>query len=158
MTPTEELATLLLRRGFTLSVAESCTGGMIGSMMTSIPGSSSFFLGGAITYSNESKIKLLNVPSATIETHGAVSRETATEMAKGVLSLYNSDLSVAVTGIAGPGGGTPEKPVGLVFTSVSDKNITDVRRHLFNGDREVVRASASEAAIIHLIDLLKNRI
>ena len=158
MTPAEELATLLMKRGFTLSVAESCTGGMIGYMMTSVPGSSSFFLGGAITYSNESKIKLLDVPSAVIETYGAVSKETATEMAKRIISLYDSDLSIAVTGIAGPGGGTIEKPVGLVFTSVSNKDVTDVRKHLFNGEREVVRTSASEAAITHLIDLLKNRI
>ena len=154
----EDVALLLAENNLTLSVAESCTGGMVGSQLTSIPGSSGFFLGGAVTYSNLSKENVLRVSHSTLERFGAVSKETALEMAGGVMNLFNSNISAAVTGIAGPGGGTELKPVGLVFTSVSNGKISDVRKHLFDGDRRTIRESAAEAVLMHIEDLLRNRI
>jgi competence/damage-inducible protein CinA C-terminal domain len=154
----EEIALLLAEKNITLSIAESCTGGMIGSLLTSIPGSSDFFLGGVVTYSNLSKENILRVPHPILERFGAVSKETATEMAVGVMNLFDSDVSASVTGIAGPGGGTELKPVGLVFTAVSNGKITDVRRHLFEGNRTTIRTSAAEAVLLHIEDLVRNRI
>jgi competence/damage-inducible protein CinA C-terminal domain len=154
----EDVALLLTEKNLTLSVAESCTGGMVGSLLTSIPGSSEFFLGGVVTYSNLSKENILHVSPSTLEQFGAVSKETALEMAVGVMNLFDSDVSAAVTGIAGPGGGTELKPIGLVFTSVSDGKTSDVRKHLFNGDRKTIRESATKAVLMHIEDLLRNRI
>jgi len=154
----EDVALLLTEKNLTLSVAESCTGGMVGSQLTSIPGSSGFFLGGAITYSNLSKENVLRVSHSTLERSGAVSKETALEMAAGVMNLFGSNISAAVTGIAGPGGGTELKPVGLVFTAVSDGKTSDVRKHLFDGNRKTIRESAAEAVLMHIEDLLRNRI
>jgi len=154
----EEIAFLLTEKNITLSIAESCTGGMVGSLLTSMPGSSDFFLGGVITYSNRSKEDILHVSRSILERYGAVSKETAQEMAVGVMNLFDSDVSASVTGIAGPGGGTDLKPVGLVFTAVSDGKITDTRKHLFEGNRTTVRASAAEAVLLHIEDLVRNRI
>jgi len=154
----EEIALLLREKNITLSVAESCTGGMVGSLLTSMPGSSDFFLGGVVTYSNQSKENILHVSHSVLERFGAVSKETASEMSTGVMSLFSSDISASVTGIAGPGGGTDLKPVGLVFTAVFDGKIIDVRKHLFEGDRATVRASAAEAVFSHIEDLVRNRI
>ena len=154
----EELFKYIRSKGLTLAIAESCTGGMIGATITSFSGASSFFKGGAIVYSNELKTDVLGIPSSILEEHGAVSYENAYEMAVRTVRIFNSDLSIAVTGIAGPEGGTEFKPVGSVFTAVSDGITTDVREHHFPGSRENVRYASVEAAFEHLGDLLENRI
>lgn len=150
----EDLAELLTGRGETMSCAESCTGGMIGAMITDIPGASSFFNGSAVTYSNGSKTDILGVPEDVIASHGAVSMETAEAMALGAAKAYSSDYSVAVTGIAGPGGATPEKPVGLVYIAVSDGSRCIVSRNVFDGDRGTVRRKTAEHAIDLLFDFV----
>ena len=120
---------------------------MLGSVITSVPGSSEYFLGGVVSYSNDSKEKLLGVPKQTMVTHGSVSEETAVEMAVCTRGLFCSDVSVSVTGIAGPGGGSAEKPVGLVWIGVSTKRGTFAKRFNFEGDRDSVRISTVTAAI-----------
>jgi PncC family amidohydrolase len=144
------IAKLLSDRRYTLSLAESCTGGMISSMITDVPGASSFFTGCAVTYSYGSKEKLLNVSRGTLMDKGAVSEETATEMAMGALSLFGTDVAAAVTGIAGPGGGTALKPVGTVFMAVTDGKRTECRKLSLNGSRAEIRSSAAE----NLLDML----
>ncbi|HST52268.1 MAG TPA: competence/damage-inducible protein A [Pyrinomonadaceae bacterium] len=140
--------------GFTLAVAESCTGGLIAHRLTEVPGSSSYFTEGVVTYSNEAKTRLLGVPAKVIEEYGAVSAEIAEEMAEGVKALAETDFGLAVTGIAGPGGGTSEKPVGLVFIALADDAHTEHRRLMLPGDRHLIRWRASQAAL----DLLRRRL
>jgi nicotinamide-nucleotide amidase len=140
--------------GFTLAVAESCTGGLIAHRMTEVPGSSSYFMEGVVTYSNEAKTRLLGVPAKLIEEYGAVSAEIAEEMAEGVKAQSDADFGLAVTGIAGPGGGTPEKPVGLVYIALADDAHTEHRRLMLPGDRNLIRWRASQAAL----DLLRRRL
>ena len=117
---TEILAYILTEKGLKLSLAESCTGGLIGSQITDISGSSAFFLGSAVTYSNESKERLIGVSHQSLAENGAVSETVAKEMAEGTLEAYGSDIAGSVTGIAGPNGGTPEKPVGTVWMAVTE--------------------------------------
>ena len=148
----QRLARTAEARHLTVSVAESCTGGLIGATITDFPGASSFFLGSAVTYSNEAKERLLGVPRGILFAYGAVSGQTAACMAKGAAKLYGSDISVAVTGIAGPGGATPEKPVGLVFISVTDGSKTRTERFVFDGDREAVR----EQTVFNALRMLNN--
>ena len=145
----------MLQKKLMLVTAESCTGGLIGAAITDIPGSSKIYDRGFITYSNESKMDLLGVTSNVLDSHGAVSEQTAIAMAEGALrACPKSDLSVAVTGIAGPDGGTEDKPVGLVFICVASRNgKTNVYRHLFTGDRDRVRKKAVDAAFQHLIEV-----
>ncbi|MBM4158937.1 MAG: competence/damage-inducible protein A [Ignavibacteria bacterium] len=126
---------LLVEKKLTLSVAESCSGGLFASLITDVPGSSKYFLGGVCSYSNESKIKLLKVKKKTIEKYGAVSKETALEMAVGVRNLFKSNVGMSVTGIAGPEGGTENKPVGLVWIGCSFENKTFTAKHLFGDNR-----------------------
>lgn len=154
----ETLAATLSGRGMTMCCAESCTGGLISACMTDMPGSSAYFLGGAVTYSNESKERVLGVSHGTLLAHGAVSEETAREMALGAARLYGADVSVAVTGIAGPGGATPEKPVGLVHMAVSDGSRTVASRHIFEGDRQQVRESTVREACSLLKDFVEGRL
>ncbi|MCL2032746.1 MAG: CinA family protein [Methanomassiliicoccaceae archaeon] len=154
MTLAEDLSWILSRNDITLSVAESCTGGMLGSVITSVPGSSRYFLGGAITYGNESKEDLLNVKKATMIENGSVSGKTAVEMAEGARELFGSDVAVSVTGIAGPEGGTAAKPVGLVWIGISSENGSFARKFNFDGSREEIRTSAVNAAIQLLIGTL----
>ena len=154
----ERLARILNARGATLACAESCTGGMIGAAITDMPGASSFFLGSAVTYSNESKESVLGVSHATLLAHGAVSEETAREMAAGAMRAYGSDAAVAVTGIAGPGGATEGKPVGLVYIAVSDGPRTVVSRNVFEGGRAEVRESTVREALALVSDLLEGRL
>jgi nicotinamide-nucleotide amidase len=144
------VARLLLERKATISVAESCTGGMVGNLLTNIPGSSNFFERGLITYSNRAKIELLGVPSQVIEKHGAVSSETAVAMAEGVRRAAGTDYGAAITGIAGPDGGTVEKPVGLVFVAVADKSGTTCERHVFANDR-IGNKQRSSQAVLNLL-------
>jgi nicotinamide-nucleotide amidase len=146
--PLEEVVGRLLRQqGQTLAVAESCTGGLICHRLTNISGSSDYFHGGAVTYSNRAKLDLLGVPAATLEEHGAVSPETALAMARGVQRLFHADFGLAVTGIAGPTGGTPAKPVGLVFMGLATLSGVETRRHQFPGDRDMVKTLTAETAL-----------
>ncbi len=141
-------------RGATIAVAESCTGGMVAQRLTSISGSSRSFLGGVVVYSDELKISLAGVPRQQIEQHGAVSREVAAALAEGIRRNVSATFGVGITGIAGPGGGTEEKPVGLVYVAVSDGKQTDVVERRFGGDRERVRSWASQQAL----DLVRRRL
>lgn len=136
----------------TMCCAESCTGGLIGAAMTDMAGSSEYFLGSAVTYSNEAKMKLLGVREQTLADHGAVSEETASEMALGAAALFGADYSVAVTGIAGPGGETPTKPVGLVYIAVSDGSRVVVTKNNFEGGRQQVR----DSTVMEACGLLKD--
>ena len=143
----ETLGRLLRRQKKTLAVAESCTGGFLGHRLTGVPGSSDYFLGGFITYSDALKSDLLGVPAALIKSQGAVSFPVARAMAIGVLRRTRADFALAVTGIAGPGGGTPEKPVGLVWTALAWRGGTEVQKNLFFGRREQVRIQSAQKAM-----------
>lgn len=138
---------LLTDKKMTIAVAESCTGGFLGKLITDIPGSSAYFLGGVIAYSNDIKIKLLNVQAEIIRRHGAVSEQTASYMANGVRTLTGADIGVAITGIAGPDGGTPEKPVGLIYIGLTAAAKTEAKQFNFGKVRERNRQRASYAAL-----------
>ncbi len=137
----------LQMRGATIAVAESCTGGLVGERISSVGGSSRYFLGGAIVYSNELKTKFADVPAKLINEHGAVSREVAISLAQGIRKRCGAALGLAVTGIAGPSGGTAEKPVGLVYHAIASDESTEVVERRFPGDRERVRWWASQQAL-----------
>jgi PncC family amidohydrolase len=141
------LAGVLDARGWKLAVAESCTGGGLGAALTDLAGSSSFFLGGVIAYDNRIKARWLDVPEAVLRGEGAVSRDVAERMADGCRRRLAADLAVAITGIAGPGGATPTKPVGLVFIAVSTSSGTRAVEHRFPGGRADVRRAAVAAAL-----------
>ena len=142
-----QLGELIRPRGLKLAVAESCTGGLIGHRLTNVPGSSDYFLGGVTAYAYEAKERLLGVRHETLLTYGAVSQETALEMAQGVRRVLGADLSISVTGIAGPGGGMPNKPVGLVWIGLSAAEGDWAFRYLFSGDRLAVKMSAADQAL-----------
>ena len=157
----------LKKFGLTVSTAESCTGGGIAALLTEIPGSSEWFVGGFVTYSNEWKMKQLGVKAETLEKHGAVSEETVGEMLEGLLRNGGADYGIAVSGIAGPGGGTPEKPVGTVYVGIANQSIKcslqkkcdnplsegavaireEIRRCQFSGGRSDVRRATAETAL-----------
>jgi len=139
----------------TLVTAESCTGGLIGHLVTGQPGASGYYLGGVISYSNELKIGLLGVHAETLETFGAVSGETALEMARGARQRLGGDFALSVTGIAGPGGGTSAKPVGLTFIGISSPFGDDVRRFVWPGDREKNKFDSARAALDLLLEWLQ---
>jgi len=141
---------LLLERKQTLALAESCTGGLLARLITDVPGSSDYFRGGLVAYSNEWKQMFLDVPAATLAKHGAVSRETALTMAVNVRRIGGADHGVAITGIAGPGGGTKAKPVGLVYIALADANGAACWEYNFPGEREMVRTLSARAALNHL--------
>ncbi|MEK6561510.1 MAG: CinA family protein [Nitrospirota bacterium] len=154
--PIEEIiGRLLRRRGWRLSTAESCTGGLIGHRITNVPGSSDYFDGGVITYSNDAKMKLLRVPEELITTYGAVSRQSAVAMAEGIRKLRGVEIGIGVTGIAGPAGGTAVKPVGLVYIALSSPVRVECKEFRFDGDREMIKLQASEAALNMLRRLLE---
>lgn len=140
--------------GFTLSVAESCTGGLISQRLTDVPGSSVYFMEGVVAYSNEAKTRTLGVDEELIRSHGAVSAEVAEAMAEGIRRRAATDFGLSVTGIAGPYGGTEEKPVGLVYIALSDDAHTEHRKLQLPGDRDLIRWRASQAAL----DLLRRRL
>ena len=137
------------KRGLMVATAESCTGGLIAGVLTEIPGSSSVVDRGFVTYSNDAKIQMLGVANATLETHGAVSRQTAIEMVRGALSHSKADLAVAVTGVAGPGGGSAEKPVGLVHLAAASRGGNILHREMRYGDigRDAVRMATVRTAL-----------
>ena len=153
-----ELIDVLRSKGLRMSAAESCTGGMIGCMMTSVPGSSDVFLGSAVTYSNDSKESILKVSHQTLLDHGAVSEETAREMVLGSINAYGSDIAVAVTGIAGPGGATDVKPEGLVYIAVADGPRIVVTKNNFKGDRQSVREQTALEALKLAKDMAEGRL
>ena len=153
----EAVGRLLTERNLTLALGESCTGGLVAHRLTNVPGSSSYVLGGIIAYSNEAKERLLGVRHETLEEHGAVSAETAIEMARGARATLGADVGLSVTGIAGPGGGTPEKPVGLAYVALSAGNWEQVERLVWSGSREENKAQSAEAALAMLRDYLSGR-
>jgi nicotinamide-nucleotide amidase len=147
----EVVATLLRERGFTLALAESCTGGLVSARLTDLPGASAFLERSFVTYSNRAKVEELGVPADLIDRHGAVSEEVAREMARGARRVAGADIGGAITGIAGPDGGTPEKPVGLVYLALDGAAGERVRRVHFVGSRESVRYQASQT----LLDMMR---
>lgn len=149
------VAAILTENGKTLALAESCTGGLLGAKFTELSGATAFFLGGVISYANEVKESHLNVNIKTINTHGAVSMDTAEEMSKGVLMSFKSDYAISITGIAGPGGGTPDKPVGLAYISVSSKSKTFAKKFNLEGSRKEVREQACAEAVKMLLKELR---
>lgn len=151
----EKLSMALKERGMMMAAAESCTGGMIAAAITDRAGSSEIFERGFVTYSNNSKIEMLGVPAVTLEKHGAVSAETAAAMAQGALARSRAGVAVAVTGIAGPSGGTADKPVGLVYIGWGGEDGINAKEHHFAGDRAAIRQQTVEAALKHLLDFLK---
>jgi nicotinamide-nucleotide amidase len=149
----EAAAVRLLRsRAITLAVAESCTGGTLAGRITDISGSSEVFLGGVVAYSNKAKVDLLGVPPDLIEAHGAVSREVAEAMATGVRGRLGADIGIGITGIAGPGGGTPDKPVGLVWIGLARADGAVAERNAYIGIRRDVRTKATQTALTMLRD------
>jgi PncC family amidohydrolase len=145
---------LLTERRQTVAVAESCTGGLVMHRLTNVPGSSAYFPGGSVTYSYEAKQKILGVRAETLTVYGAVSRQTALEMARGVRAAFGTDYGIAVTGIAGPGGGTEAKPVGLTYVALCDAEAEDVIECRWQSDREGNKALSAEAALQLLFDRL----
>ena len=148
------LSQTLRSKKLKLVTAESCTGGMISAAITEIAGSSDIFDRGFVTYSNEAKIAMLGVSPITLETYGAVSEQIAGEMVMGALKNSLADVAISVTGIAGPTGGTADKPVGLVYIGVANKIKTHVFKHIFKGNRSEVRQQTVERAFEHLLDSL----
>jgi nicotinamide-nucleotide amidase len=144
------------KSGLKLATAESCTGGLVAAALTDIAGSSDVVERGFVTYSNAAKTELLGVPAAMIASHGAVSAQVATAMVQGALGRAPVDVAVSVTGIAGPGGATPGKPVGLVYFGIARKGADcRVERHTFHGDRAAVRAAATERALELLLEAVR---
>ncbi len=148
------IGTLLRQKGFKLATAESCTGGLIGHRLTNVPGSSEYYQGGVVSYAYEAKVALLGVRWDTLQAYGAVSRETVLEMARGVRAALNADVAVAVSGIAGPGGGLPNKPVGTTWVGLSSADGEWARIFCFPGDREQNKAASAEAALQFVCDYL----
>jgi len=153
-----QVGACLRRLGLSLAVAESCTGGLFGHRITNVPGASEYFLGGVIAYANSVKTGLLDVSTSTLEAYGAVSEQSVLEMARGVRERLKADVSLAISGIAGPSGGTPDKPVGLVWIGVCLPSMCVARRYQFQGDRKEVKEQAAEAALHWLLELLSKEI
>jgi PncC family amidohydrolase len=147
---------LLEKQGLTLAVAESCTGGLISHRITNVSGSSAYFLGGVIAYAYEAKERLLEVRHSTLYEYGAVSERTAVEMARGARRALRADIGLAVTGIAGPGGGMPGKPVGLTWIAVSMREGDRAEEHIWEGDREQNKDDSARAALELLRDTLEH--
>jgi PncC family amidohydrolase len=154
----EQLGVLLRQRSLKLAVAESCTGGLLASRITDIPGSSDYFSGGIVAYSYEAKVVLLAVTWETLRVHGAVSHETVIEMARGARNRFEADIAVSVSGIAGPGGGLPEKPVGTTWIGLASEQGEWTRHFLFGGNRVENKRSAVDRAIQFVIELLNGRL
>ncbi|HET9907930.1 MAG TPA: CinA family protein [Anaerolineales bacterium] len=153
-----QIGSMLLERGWKLALAESCTGGLVGSRVTDVSGSSEYFLGGVVSYSNEAKVNILGVSWDTLNTTGAVSRDTVIEMARGARKLMNADIAVSVSGIAGPGGGTAEKPVGTTWIGLAAHDGEWSRVFEFSGDRVQNKSAAADAALLMLLDYLQNKL
>jgi PncC family amidohydrolase len=152
----DRIRTVLVARGLTLATAESCTGGLVGYLLTEIAGSSDYYLGGAISYSNDIKRSELGVEAHTLERHGAVSAQTCVAMAEGARRHFGSSLAVAVTGIAGPTGGTDSKPVGLTYVCVADDAGHDVRRHVWASDRHGNKLLSAQACLALVLERISS--
>jgi nicotinamide-nucleotide amidase len=150
----EVIGEMLLDRSETLAVAESCTGGMLAARIVDAPGSSAYFPGGVVSYSNQAKQDLLNVPGGLFNSHGAVSEEVAKAMAEGARNKFNSTYALSITGIAGPGGGSVEKPAGLAYVGLALPDSVAVRRFVFPGDRSAIR----ERSVMAALDMLRRRL
>lgn len=151
----EQVGALLRQGGLRLAVAESCTGGLISHILTNVAGSSTYFVGGVISYAYEAKVRLLGVKWETLEKHGAVSDKTVIEMARGARNAMAADIGLAVSGIAGPSGGTPAKPVGTVWIGLSSQNQDDAQHFLFQGDRLAIKEQSAQAALMMLVEFLR---
>jgi PncC family amidohydrolase len=145
---------LLTAKNLTLALAESCTGGLVSHRLTEVPGSSAYFLGGIVSYANTAKEQLLGVNHNTLYNYGAVSAETALKMAQGARLALGADIGLSVTGIAGPTGGTPDKPVGLVYVALASRSEERCERHVWESDRSGNKALSAEAAL----DLLRRHL
>lgn len=145
------LQAVCLQRGLTVATAESCTGGLIGSLITDRAGSSEYFQGGVVAYADSAKQALLGVPADQLEAHGAVSAQVARSMAVGARNRFGAAVAVSVTGIAGPGGGSSAKPVGLTYVAVADGDGAEVRRFLWSGDRAANKDATARAALEMLL-------
>ena len=146
---------MLCARGYTISCAESCTGGLLTSTLTDVPGSSAYVMGSVVSYSNDVKARILHVAEETLAAHGAVSPETAQAMAEGVRDLMQTDVGLGITGIAGPGGGSPEKPVGLVYIAVSTLGKTSVEKNVFSGVRAEIKRAAVNKALAMVQEMIR---
>ena len=151
-----EIVDLLRRKGLTLGVVESATGGLISHLITNVPGSSDVYLGSVTSYSNDAKTRIVGISADSIEQYGAVSLQVAWEMAQGGRRVLGADVCVADTGIAGPGGATAEKPVGLFYIGLSHKDGTFSRKHVFSGNREENKYAAAETALTWLKEYLES--
>jgi nicotinamide-nucleotide amidase len=150
-----EIVDLLRRKGLTLALVESATGGLISHLITNIPGSSDVYLGSVTSYSNDAKVRIVGVSADSIEQYGAVSPQVAADMAQGGRRMLGADICVADTGIAGPGGATADKPVGLFYIGLSHEGGTFSRKHVFSGDREANKHAAAETALTWLKEYLE---
>jgi PncC family amidohydrolase len=153
--PEVEIGSFIRNLGLKLATAESCTGGLIANRITNVPGSSDYFLGGIVAYAYEAKVALLKVSWETLKTYGAVSRETVLEMARGARKALGADLAISVSGIAGPGGGLPDKPVGTTWFGLSGTEGESAYLHHFNGDRLQNKSFAADTALAILVDYLR---
>jgi len=149
---------LLREKGLTVALGESCTGGLIGHRLTNVAGSSDYFLGGVIAYAYDAKERLLGVEHNTLYEHGAVSAETASEMAQGARKALGSDVGISVTGIAGPGGGMPGKPVGLTYIALSARDIERVEQFVWDGERDSNKILSADAALMMLKEYLEQSV
>ena len=154
----ERVGNLLLQQTKKIAVAESCTGGLVAHRITNVSGASGYFEAGFVTYSNKAKEHCLSVPGAVITAKGAVSEETARSMAEGVRNAAGVDIGLAITGIAGPGGGTNEKPVGTVYIALAVPDGTFVRKYFFKGDRKEIKLQTSDEALLFILDHLEGRL
>ncbi len=145
----------LLSRNWTLAIGESCTGGLLGHRLTNVPGSSEYFLGGVVAYAYEAKERLLDVRHDTLYRHGAVSRETAIAMARGARRALGTDIGLSITGIAGPSGGMPDKPVGLTWVAVSTRERDWAEQHIWQGDRASNKVQSVDAALTLLLRIIE---
>ncbi|MGE5252263.1 MAG: CinA family protein [Bacteroidota bacterium] len=153
-----QLGDLLRQRGLKLALAESCTGGLIADRITDVPGSSDYFLGGVVAYAYEAKVAVLEVSWDTLHAHGAVSRETVLEMARGARKALGADLAISVSGIAGPGGGLPDKPVGTTWIGLVTAQGEWARKYIWEGDRRVNKELSAEAALQLAIEYLNGQL
>ena len=153
------IGSLLHERGITLAFAESCTGGLASDRITNVPGSSEYFVGGIVAYANQAKVNLLSVSWQSLNSFGAVSREVVLEMATGARDALNADIAASISGIAGPDGGTPAKPVGTVWIALAAPNASSWTRDFhFSGNRQEIKAASADAALQFVLDYLEGRL
>lgn len=152
----KNIASLMTQKGLTLSTAESCTGGLISGAITDWPGVSSFFMGSIVAYDNNVKMELLKVPKTILIKHGAVSSQTVEAMVKGVCSVLKTDCAISVSGIAGPGGATSEKPLGLVYIGIKICDSIWSYKHIFHGNRELIRRATVKTSLLHFLNNLQD--